>query len=78
MLQLKYLLIEQGKSQRALAAELGIHESMISLWISERRPMPEYAAERIARSLSVPVAAVIQRAVAVPFGTDAEPIGTAA
>lgn len=78
MLQLKYLLIEQGKSQRSLAADLGVHESMISLWIAERRPMPAYAAERIAGILSVPVSAVIQRAVAVPFGTSEEPNGKAA
>lgn len=78
MLHLKYLLIEQGKSQRSLAEDLGVHESMISLWISERRPMPPLTAESIARILSVPVEAVIHRAVAVPFGTETEPDGRAA
>lgn len=69
MLGLRTVLLEQGRTQRWLAGQLGVHESLLSMWIAERRPMPAAMAPVIAGILAVPEAAIIQHVADVPIGT---------
>lgn len=73
MLGLRTVLLEQGRTQRWLAGQIGVHESLLSKWIAEQRPMPAEVVPVIARLLAVPEAAIIQRAQDVPSGTSFVP-----
>ncbi len=45
---------EQGRKQRWLAEQLGVHESIVSDWVNGRRTVDHLRAKQIARVLDIP------------------------
>jgi plasmid maintenance system antidote protein VapI len=45
---------DQGRKQRWLAEQVGVHESLVSEWINGRRTLSELRAKQVARVLGVP------------------------
>jgi hypothetical protein len=75
MLLLEVVLEEQGRSQRWLASQLGIHESSLSKYIRGTRAMPMGLINDAARILNVPVDRLLSHACDVPHGTETVPYG---
>ena len=78
MSELQALIRERGLKQRWLAEQLGVHESMLSKWLSGNRPLPREMAERIAEVLAVPVTEFFSCAHDLPIGMKQDPIGRVA
>jgi len=53
--QLAAVLENQGRKQRWLALQLGIHESIVSAWISGKRTLGEDRAKQVADTLGLPL-----------------------
>ncbi len=45
---------EQGRKQRWLADQVGIHESVVSDWVNGRRTVDELRARQISKIMGVP------------------------
>lgn len=69
------VLREQGRSQRWLARQLGIHESLLSRILHHRYPLRPWFIERCCDALSLPESVLFPLVQTLPSGTDMEPIG---
>ncbi len=64
--RLAEVLEDQGRKQRWLASQIGIHESIVSDWINGRRTLSEDRAKQVAEALAIDFYLLFP----VPNGTD--------
>lgn len=69
------ILKAQGRTQRWLAGQLGIHESLLSKYAQGHRKLPASIAEESARILGVPVSIVYSDGRVLPSDSKHEPVG---
>lgn len=71
---LKRVMRAQGRTQRWLADQLGIHETVLSKYANGHRPMSDELVREIARILGVPEDMLRSHAREFPCGNIDEPV----